>query len=245
MHESSNETAVGEAVWSLVVNDEPYLAGTASPGNERALGTGRLIAEGLIGDAADLHSIELVHRPVGTIRIEAKIDTRRFAVGRALHAHQVTEGCGLLHFLHCAPEELARPRPAQVVDPADVAPMLHELFEACRRAAPGGGVHAAGLFSGGGMHHVTVDVARHAAAEKAVGSAFLTGGLPAGDGLVVTARISGSMALLAARAGICWIASRSIPTTLAVDIAAVAGMTLVARAGGASRVITPPIRAHE
>jgi FdhD protein len=246
MHDSSRVTSIGEAVWSLVVNDELYLAGTASPGNERALGVGRLVAEGLIGGPADLLSIGTTALPNGSVRIEASIDPRPFAAGRDLRQHQAAEGCGLLHFLRCAPQLLARSRQTEAVDPGIVAPMLHELFEACRRTAPGGGVHAAGLSSGGDLHDIMVDVARHAAAEKAVGSVCLAKGLPLGGGLVVTARVSGSMALLAARAGVCWIASRSIPTTLAVDIAAVAGMTLVARAaGGEAQVIAPPTPAHE
>jgi len=246
MHDATEATAVGESVWSLVVNDEPYSVGTASPGGEAALGAGRLIADGLIEKAADLLSIGAGVLHNGAVRIEAKIDPRRFAASRELRQHQAAEGCGLFHFLRCAPRLLTRGRPVDVVAPGDVAPMLQELFEACRQTARGGGVHAAGLGTGGGLRNIIVDVARHAAAEKAVGSAFLTDGLPLGGGLVVTSRISGAMALLAARAGICWIASRSIPTTLAVDIAAVAGMTLVARAaGGGTRIIVPPTAMHE
>jgi formate dehydrogenase assembly factor FdhD len=54
------------------------------------------------------------------------------------------------------------------------------------------------------------------------------------------------MTLLAARAGVGWMASRSIPTTLAVDIAAASGLTLVARAtSGAARFIVPPTTVPE
>ena len=52
------------------------------------------------------------------------------------------------------------------------------------------------------------------------------------DSLVTTARISGGMAAKAARAGLPWIASRSVPTTLALEIASLAGITVFARAAG-------------
>ena len=48
--------------------------------------------------------------------------------------------------------------------------------------------------------------------------------------LLVTSRISGEIALKAGRAGLAWIASRSIPTTLALRIAQAASIPLVGRA---------------
>jgi FdhD protein len=74
-------------------------------------------------------------------------------------------------------------------------------------------------------------VGRHNAVDRALGAAFLAGDGPQGCGLVLSARISGQMAMVAARAGIAWIASRSVPTRLALEIARAAGLPLIARAG--------------
>lgn len=225
----------------MVVNDEPWSTGTASPGDGTALGLGRLVADGLLEAMTDLTSVSARTLDSGATRIDARIAEHRHAASRDLRAHQATTGCGLRHYVHCAPGLLARPRLDEVPVESGIATMLNSLFEACRHAAPGGGVHAAGLWHDGELRFVTVDVARHAALEKVVGSACRIIGLPVRGGLVTTARISGAMALLAARAGVSWVASRSIPTTLAVDIAAVARLTLVARAaGGSARFMTPP-----
>ena len=62
------------------------------------------------------------------------------------------------------------------------------------------------------------------------GAAVLEGADLRTLGLVTTARISGRIAAQAARAGLAWIASRSVPTTLALEIAGVAGIPVVARA---------------
>jgi formate dehydrogenase assembly factor FdhD len=48
--------------------------------------------------------------------------------------------------------------------------------------------------------------------------------------LLVTGRISGELAFKAARARIAVVATPSIPSTIAVDIAKAAGMVLVGRA---------------
>ena len=52
----------------------------------------------------------------------------------------------------------------------------------------------------------------------------------AGCGLLVTGRISAELAFKAARAGLAWVATPSVPSTLALTIAQRTGMTLVGRA---------------
>ena len=51
-----------------------------------------------------------------------------------------------------------------------------------------------------------------------------------GLGLLVTGRISAELAFKAVRAGIAWVATPSVPSTLAVEIARRSGMMLVGRA---------------
>jgi FdhD protein len=58
----------------------------------------------------------------------------------------------------------------------------------------------------------------------------LAGRQIAGLGLLVTGRISAELAFKAARAGLDWVATPSVPSTLAVEIARRSGMTLVGRA---------------
>jgi FdhD protein len=50
----------------------------------------------------------------------------------------------------------------------------------------------------------------------------------------VTGRISAELASKAARAGLVWIATPSVPSTLAIEIARRTGMTLVGRAVSAA-----------
>jgi formate dehydrogenase assembly factor FdhD len=62
------------------------------------------------------------------------------------------------------------------------------------------------------------------------GGAFLAGRRLEGLGLLVTGRISAELAFKASRAGLSWVATPSVPSTLAVEIARRRGMVLVGRA---------------
>ena len=115
----------------------------------------------------------------------------------------------------------------------DVFPgLFRELYDRSPSRQTTGGHHTTALSDGSSLVHVHEVVGRHNGAEKAIGGALLSGESPGTFGMLTTARISGQIAEKAARAGLAWVASRSVPTTLAVEIAAAAGLPLVARAAG-------------
>src|SRR5512143_1589378 len=120
------------------------------------------------------------------------------------------------------------------VAPATVRAVMTRLAAAQPVFAATGGLHGAGLFTAdGALRVVREDVGRHTAVDKVVGWALARGPLPlAGHILAVSGRISFEIAQKALAARIPIVAAVSAPTSLAVDLAERAGLTLVGFARG-------------
>lgn len=221
-----------EAPWILEANHRRVATGTFTPRDAETFGAGRLLAEGFIVEREDLVAIEAVVLDPGVTVIRATVAQQRALLVEQEREHRNERGCGLLHYLTCDDRVLRRPRPFALPSDDRFPTLFRTLFRETDARHPAGGMHAAALYDGDAFLGQWEDVGRHNAVDRALGSAWLGGRDLGRFGLILSARVSGQMALSAARAGISWIASRSVPTTLAVAIAGAAGLPIVGRAAG-------------
>jgi FdhD protein len=225
----SGHAAVEEvAVW-LEVNGRPAVTWMCTPAQLEELAVGWLHGEGYI---EALEEVRL--RPCATdLGFWAEVPAARLAAVQAEGRRPVlASGCGAVSTFLADPGTVQAqpPRGAPPPSPEHLRALFKQLFAQGERYKDTGGIHAAALADGTELIAHAEDIGRHNAVDKAIGGALLSRHVIAELGLLVTGRISAELAFKAARAGIAWVATPSVPSTLAVEIARRSGMTLVGRA---------------
>jgi FdhD protein len=206
-----------------------------TPGDDRDLVLGFLFTEGVIDglasvascvvDAASEDTRESPARATVALHSDFALDGR--LPDRALSS---TSACGLCGRLAMRALDLGRAAGAPVELAAAVIRDLPERLRASQAVfADTGGIHAAALCDLSGAPWLArEDVGRHNAVDKAVGAALALGRLPARDALlVVSGRVAYEIVQKAVAAGVAAIVAVGAPSTLAIDAARAAGVTLV------------------
>ena len=240
------------------VDGEAVVVTMRSPGAERDLALGYLYAEGMIEEAADVENVIVGGAPrqdeasptgaepsvpgwIVDVRLSARgrrAAGRRAETRKRERAFRVTSACGV-----CGKpslEDLWVRLPA--IRPLDLEPdrerlLVQELPAVMQEGQPlfgdTGGVHAAALFEIArgqpGLLWLREDIGRHNAVDKVIGKALRKKRLPLDDTiLAVSGRLGFEIVQKAAVAGIPVIAAVGAPSSLALDIAHLAGIRVYA-----------------
>ena len=211
-----------------------------TPGNDFELAAGFLFNEGFIRRPGDLVDISYCPREDNVVRASLTTDTSGIptrgsdARGDQLPASSSCGVCGkdsIAAVLATIPEPVAEDDDETGPD-VDVA-VLHGLPDELRRHqrtfAQTGGLHAAAWFDAdGGLRLLREDIGRHNALDKLIGYALLAGALPLRDAVVLfSGRTGFELVQKAACAGIRFLAAVGAPSSLACELAAELGITLV------------------
>ncbi|MDX6331736.1 MAG: FdhD protein [Streptomycetaceae bacterium] len=241
------DTLVAEEPLEIRLNGKPLAITMRTPGDDFALAAGFLVSEGVLGSADELANIVYCAGATVDGSNTYNIVDVRLAPGTPLpditleRNVYTTSSCGL-----CGKASLDAVRttahwpitdtPPVLVEPDLLAVLPDRLRAAQRVFDRTGGLHAAALFTPEGeLIDVREDVGRHNAVDKLVGRALQQGELPlAGRILLVSGRASFELAQKAVMAGIPVLAAVSAPSSLAVDLADEAGLTLVGFLRGTS-----------
>lgn len=234
------ETVVVEDPLEIRINGSPVTVTMRTPGSDFELARGFLLTEGVIHDRADVATVRYCRGAeqdgVNTyntldVTLQPGMQMPDVDVTRNFYT---TSSCGV-----CGKASLeavwlsSRHSPGDdptVVSAATLTGLPDTLRAAQKVFARTGGLHGAALFDPDGtMLAVREDVGRHNAVDKVIGWAVEAGRIPlTGSVLLVSGRASFELTQKAVMAGIPVLAAVSAPSSLAVDLAAQSGLTLVA-----------------
>jgi FdhD protein len=251
---ASTDVAAVEEPLEVRLHGKPFAVIMRTPGDDRALAAGFLFAEGVVPDAAAIGAVEHCRHPD---RAEAHnvVDVYLLGDAKASLARLLAErrnviansSCGVCGRTSIDAIAVRAPRlePRWRMSKDVLAGLPGALGERQAVFADTGGLHAAGLFTLDGICTASAeDVGRHNAVDKVIGRMLLDERLPLHEhALAVSGRVSYEIVQKAWLAGIALVCAVSAPSSLAIDLAGEAGITLLgfARDGGFN-VYTHPQR---
>jgi FdhD protein len=220
---------------ALTYNRTTHAVMLASPADLEDFAVGFSLSEGIIATAADILGLDIVEVPDG---IECRMDLatdRLDALTKRQRRLAGPSGCGL-----CGLDSLAaaiRPAPpvpaGREFTPAMIQDAMRVMHPAQALNAATHAVHAAAFWTPEqGLIALREDVGRHNALDKLSGAllsgALVRAGVAVADGLVLlSSRVSVEMVQKAATLGAPVIVAISAPTSLAIEVANAAGITLI------------------
>lgn len=229
----AQDRAVAEEPLEIRLHKRPFATIMRTPGADRELAAGFLLAERVLQSSDDLGGIELcrdVENVVDVMLIGPSAEglDRLIADRRNVAASAACGVCGRLSIDTLA-ADLPRVQGALTIGASTLAGLPERLRAGQPLFAATGGLHAAALFqSDGTLRTSAEDVGRHNAVDKIVGRMVMQDALPLSDVvLLVSGRTSFEIIQKAWCAGIPVVAAVSAPSSLAIALARDAGITLV------------------
>ena len=211
---------------------QPFAVIMRTPGTDADLAVGFLFSESVIRGAADIRRVESTDSPnvinVRLSRARAEILPELLGQRRQVVTNSSCGMCGR-RTLESLEVNAPRLRAGWAVR-GDIILGLPAALRAAQQAfAKTGGLHAAGLFNPDGRLELSAeDVGRHNAVDKLLGRMLVTERMPLEHVLLfVSGRSSFEIVQKAFLGGIPFVASVSAPSSLAVELARNAGITLL------------------
>ena len=231
-----SDDIVSEEPLEIRVNGAAVSVTMRTPGDDLDLALGFLFTEGIIDEAQDVARIDHAQNGEGHRQcnvVEVDLAGRTFDRERLQRHFFASSSCGI-----CGKATIdairARALPLMNDEARIDAGWLTGLPDALKASQPvfdrTGGLHAAALFNveDGSLVDVKEDIGRHNAVDKIIGGALARRALPLSQHvLLVSGRSGFEIVQKAVAAGLPILASISAPSSLAVQLAADHGVTLI------------------
>ncbi|HTM58656.1 MAG TPA: formate dehydrogenase accessory sulfurtransferase FdhD [Candidatus Udaeobacter sp.] len=233
--EALDDPVAVERPLEIRIDDRPLAVTLRTPGHDVELALGFLAGEGLIRRRSDIDTAAPAPATCGDQ--PDSIDLRlapgvRFDWTKLERHFAATAACGLCGRAHLESLRAGlRPIPmGETVDARAIAALPSRLRQAQATFLETGGLHAAALCAGPTLELQVLreDVGRHNAVDKIAGWLIEENRYPVESGVLwVSGRAGAEIVLKAAHARIPVLAAVGAPSSLAIELAEAAGMTLI------------------
>ncbi len=212
------EEIVLEVPYRIYLNEIPIGSSMVLPTGLEEFGVGFLFAQGYISRPEEVKEVRVCDQGAIYVYADVEVTTKDTIV---------TSGCGgtgkiSRDFLERDFESLAEYR----LHLKEMRQFILEVLKASELQRRTHCVHACGLWEEGRLALFYEDVGRHNAVDKIVGAILLGKASPRGA-VYTTGRLTSDMVLKCARIGIPIVMSRTATSSLGLEIARRAGITLV------------------
>ena len=221
-----------EAPVELIVNDNKLLTFMCTPINLNELAVGYLFSSGAIDCLEDIYTL-------GACDDMRKIFItlgREINLGLQLNtvlASSCGSGALFTEDLYKRPKNNS----SFNISLEKVKALSIEMLSKAELYKKHGGIHCAAVVYEDELIAIREDVGRHNAVDKAIGRAVFYGASFDSSIIISTGRISTDMILKAVNIGVPIVATRSIPTSLALEVAEAMGITIIGRIMSSNPVI--------
>ncbi len=228
------DTVAVERPLEIRVDGRPLSVTLRTPGHDVELALGFLAGEGVITRREDLADVRAIAATCDDQpdQVDLTLVQGVSFDWTGLERHfAATAACGLCGRAHLDSLRagLTPIDPGPPIDPDALSALPGRLLETQHTFTATGGLHAA-AFCDAGLNPLVLreDVGRHNAVDKVAGWLFQAGRYPVAGGLLwVSGRAGAEIVLKAARARIPALAAVGAPSSLAIELAEAAAMTLI------------------
>jgi FdhD protein len=230
---SPMDAVATEEPLQVQVGGKPFAVIMRTPGADRELSIGFLLAERVITSSADVQDIRRTpgQRNLVDVTVTDAATARLEVIHRTRRLVTTNSSCGLCGRVTIESLQVdAPPIRADWVIPCSLVRQLPDTVRLAQAVfEQTGGLHAAALFGRDGrLELLAEDVGRHNAVDKVIGQMVLGGRLPLENSILFcSGRTSFEIVQKAFLAGIPLVAAVSAPSSLAVELASEAGITLL------------------
>ncbi len=209
----------------LVYNGEKLVTFMCTPQHLDELAVGYLFNRGLIGKSEDILVLS-VCEDLRIINVNTEKEINR---GQYDLAGVLTSGCGNGSLYRKDFLQKKRVKSGQKISIDNLKELAGSMYREMVIYKETGGVHCSTLANCKEILFLREDVGRHNAIDKVIGKGIIEEVDFSGKLILTTGRISSDMILKTIAAGIPIVVSRSIPSSLALEMAETSGITIVGR----------------